>query len=110
MPVQYDYLKGRLPRDVMIDALNRAVAGLEKTRGPDMALWRSRRGQINFAPLPPIPATDRGTYIQIVECAKPTVRGVSILPPGQSELLDSPHVGDQRELAGWFFFKEMVYP
>ena len=57
--------------------------------------------------LPGIPATDRGTYIQIVECAKPLVRGVNILPPGQSERLDSPHFGDQRDLAGWFFFKPM---
>jgi acyl-homoserine lactone acylase PvdQ len=36
------------------------------------------------------------------------VRGVSILPPGQSERTDSPHFGDQRELAGWFLFKPMV--
>jgi len=65
------------------------------------------RQRINFAPLPPIPATDRGTYIQIVECGRPIPRGVSILPPGQSECTDSPHFGDQRELAGWFMFKEM---
>lgn len=107
IPVQYDYLKGRHPGTVMVAALNRAVGRLEKERGTDMLLWRYSRGRINFAPLPSIPSTDRGTYIQIVECGRPHVRGVSILPPGQSELLDSPHVGDQRELAGWFFFKEM---
>lgn len=107
VPVQYDYLKGRHPNAVMLQALNRAVAKLTKERGADMALWRFSRGTINFSPLPPIPSTDRGTYIQIVECGKPNVRGVSILPPGQSERPDSLHFGDQRELAGWFFFKEM---
>ncbi len=107
VPVQYDHLKGRHPNAVMIQALNRAVAKLMKERGPEMALWRHTRGNINFSPLPPIPSTDRGTYIQIVECGKPNVRGVSILPPGQSECTDSPHFGDQRELAGWLFFKEM---
>ena len=107
VPVQYDYLKGRHPNAVMIQALNRAVAKLIKERGPEMALWQHTRGKINFSPLPSIPSTDRGTYIQIVECARPNVRGVSILPPGQSECSDSPHFGDQRELAGWFFFKEM---
>jgi len=107
VPVQYDYLKGRSPDAVMIHALNRAVESLARQKGDDMARWRYTRGNINFAPLPPIPATDRGTYIQIVECGRPIPRGVSILPPGQSECTDSPHFGDQRELAGWFMFKEM---
>jgi penicillin amidase len=107
VPVQYAYLKGRHPNVVMLQALNRAVEKLAKQRGPEISLWRHTRGTINFSPLPPIPSTDRGTYIQIVECAKPRVRGVSILPPGQSECTDSPHFGDQRELAGWLFFKEM---
>ncbi len=106
VPVQHDYLQGRRRQDVMLDALERAVARLKQQRGDDMTMWRFSRGNINFAPLPPIPATDRGTYIQIVECGRP-VRGVSILPPGQSECTDSPHFGDQRELAGWFLFKPM---
>jgi len=108
VPVQYDYLRGRQPNAVMVEALSRAVEKLQKQKGDDMALWRYSRGMINFSPLPSIPSTDRGTYIQIVECSKPRVRGVNILPPGQSELLDSTHFGDQRELAGWFFFKDML--
>lgn len=107
VPVQYDYLRGRHPNVVMVQALNRAVEKLARQRGAEMTLWRYSRGSINFTPLPPIPSTDRGTYIQIVECGKPRIRGVNILPPGQSELTDSPHFGDQRELAGWFHFKEM---
>ncbi|MCC6729034.1 MAG: penicillin acylase family protein [Chthonomonadales bacterium] len=108
VPVQYDYLKGRAPDAVMAAALNRAVARLEEGRGPRMALWTYTRGMVDFAPLPPIPATDRGTYIQRVELTRPVPTGVSILPPGQSEDPSSPHFGDQRELAGWFFFKRML--
>jgi len=107
LPAQYDYLQGQAADRLMAEALNRAVEKLEKQRGAEMSEWRYSRGRINFSPLPPIPATERGTYIQIVECAKPLVRGVSILAPGQSEHPDSPHFGDQRELAGWFFFKPM---
>jgi hypothetical protein len=73
-----------------------------------MSEWRYSRGKIDFSPLPSIPSTERGTYIQIVECARSGVRGMNILPPGQSERTDSPHFGDQRELAGWFFFKPML--
>lgn len=109
VPVQYDYLKGRSPEALTLQALNRAVEKLEKEKGPDVGGWRYSRGMISFSPLPPIPSTDRGTYIQIVECSGSGVRGMSILPPGQSELRDSPHFGDQRELAGWFFFKEMRF-
>jgi penicillin amidase len=108
VPAQFDYLKGRTPDRVMAEALNKAVEKLKSQRGEEMANWRYTRGMINFRPLPGIPSTDRGTYIQIVECAKPLLRGVSILPPGQSEYPSSPHFGDQRELAGWFFFKPML--
>lgn len=107
VPVQYDYLKGRTAQAVMIQALNRAVESLAKKLGAEPSLWRYTRGRINFKPLASIPSTDRGTYIQIVECATPSIRGVSILPPGQSELIDSAHFGDQRELAGWWEFKPM---
>lgn len=108
VPVQGSYTRGRSSDRVMLEALNRASAALTKQLGSDVTGWRSSRGTISFAPLAPIPATDRGTYIQIVECARPFARGFSICPPGQSELPDSPHFGDQRELAGWFFFKPML--
>lgn len=108
VPVLYNYLNGKAPAQVMAQALNKAVNKLAKERGPEISTWRYSRGWINFSPLPPIPSTDRGTYIQIVECTKPRVQGVNILPPGQSERTNSPHFGDQRELAGWFFFKPML--
>jgi len=108
VPVQFNYLNGKTPAQVMAQALNKAVDKLIKERGTAISTWRYSRGWINFSPLPPIPSTDRGTYIQIVECTQPRVQGVNILPPGQSERTNSPHFSDQRELAGWFFFKPML--
>src|SRR5205085_6335872 len=78
VPVMYDYLNEVSPDKEMALALNKCTANLVKQQGAEMNLWRFTRGQINFKPLPGIPATDRGTYIQIVECAKPLVRGVNI--------------------------------
>ncbi len=108
VPVQADYLTGRTPDAVMLDALNKAVAALEKKSGPEMAAWTYSRGRIGFSPLPSIPATDRGTYIQIVEVTPTGPCGANICPPGQSERTDSPHCGDQRDLAAWFQFKPML--
>ena len=73
------------------------------------ALWGYNQPTINFRPLPPIPSSSRGTYIQVVELSKPIIRSVSILPPGQSEESKSPHFGDQREMAGYWKFKPMLY-
>lgn len=106
--VRYDYLAGRSADGVMLAALDTSVQSLAKARGPLMANWRYHVGTFNLAPLPGIPAYDRGTYIEIVECGKPEVTGVSILAPGQSEDPQSPHFGDQREMAGWWFFKRML--
>ena len=73
-----------------------------------MNTWRYTQGEIDLKPLPGLPKTSRGTYIQIVELSHPTVTGESILPPGQNEDPASPHYADQRELAGWWLYKPMV--
>ncbi len=109
VPPKHDFLKGRAREQVIVDALRDAVVSLSKKNGPIMADWGYRGSMINFKPLPPIPATNRGTYIQIVELSSPVIHGVNILPPGQSEDPRSPHFADQRELAGWWRFKPMIY-
>jgi penicillin amidase len=76
---------------------------------PDPAKWGYRQPLINFQPLPGIPSTNRGTYIQIVETGGRGFRAVNILPPGQSEDPASPHYGDQREMAGYWRFKPMLF-
>jgi len=108
-PVSYDYLQERDVNEVIISALGRAVADLEAKFGRNMFEWQHRNGEIKLDPLPPIPESNRGTYIQIIELTKPYIHGINILPPGQSEDPGSPHYSDQRELAGWWMFKPMFY-
>ncbi len=109
LPPQHDFLKGRTRDQVVLEALRSALATLRQKspEAPDMGAWGFHGQMINFRPLAPIPATNRGTYIQIVELAAP-VRGISILPPGQNEDPRSPHFGDQREPAALWRFKPMV--
>ena len=110
LPVSRDYWNGADRDQVMLDALKTALDELGKKFGtPQMNLWQHDQGKIRFDPLPWIPLYSRGTYIQIVECSKPDLVGVNILPPGQSEDPKSPHFGDQRELAGYWMFKDMVF-
>jgi acyl-homoserine lactone acylase PvdQ len=74
-----------------------------------MNLWTYSLGEISFGNLPGIPNADRGTYIFVAEMSEPEIRSVSILPPGQSEDVGSPHYADQREMAGSWRFKRMGY-
>jgi len=109
VPVRYDFLNGKSVMQVQLEALQTALQNLAAKRGPALALWGHIQPTINFRPLPPIPSSSRGTYIQVVELSKPIIRSVSILPPGQSEDPKSPHFGDQREMAGNWKFKPMLY-
>ena len=109
LPLEYDYLGGKNRDEVIIGALRQAIGVLEATRGKQMNKWGRTPQWIEFTPLPPIPATARGTYIQVVEAGRPDMNGMNILPPGQSEDPKSPHYGDQRELAGYWLFKPMLY-
>jgi len=105
VPVQFDHLRGRSPDAVIVGAFEKAVEQLARQRGAEMSGWRHSRGYHSSGAGTRIPNLDRGTYIQIAECAPGGVRAVTICPPGQSERPDSPHFADQREPAGWFEFK-----
>jgi penicillin amidase len=109
VPVRTDFLNGKSVTQVQLEALQTALQNLTAKRGPVPALWGYVAPTINFPPLPPIPSSSRGTYIQVVELSKLLIRSVSILPPGQSEDPKSPHYGDQREMAGYWKFKPMLY-
>jgi penicillin G amidase len=109
VPVRTDFLNGQSITQVQLEALGTALQNLAAKRGPVPALWGYNQPTTNFQPLPPIPSSSRGTYIQVVELSKPVVRSVSILPPGQSEDPKSSHFGDQREMAGNWKFKPMLY-
>ncbi|UCH32968.1 MAG: penicillin acylase family protein [Armatimonadota bacterium] len=110
LPVQRDYWNGVDRDQMMVDALGAGLNELEKRFGtPQMSKWMHEQGKIKFDPLPWIPMYSRGTYIQVVECAQPDLVGINILPPGQNEDPKSSHFGDQRELAGYWMFKDMVF-
>jgi penicillin amidase len=108
LPPSRDYFNGRTKDQVVVDALAKAIGEMSSRRGPQMNLWGYSAGEINFRPLAGIPRTDRGTYIQAIEMSRPAIRAVSILPPGQSEDPRSPHFQDQREMAGYWRFKQML--
>jgi penicillin amidase len=104
-----DYLNGKGRDQVVLDALNKSMDLTTSVVGPQMNLWKWQQCEINFRGLPPIPNMNRGTYIAMIELSKPVIRGESVLPPGQSEDPASPHFGDQRETAGYWRFKDMMY-
>lgn len=109
LPPTRDYLNGKSKESVIIEALVRALDQLTKDRGEQMNLWTYDQGTLFLRPLPGIPFTNRGTYTFIAEMSKPLIRSESILPPGQSENPQSPHYSDQRELAGFWRFKPLLY-
>jgi len=101
------YLGKRTANEVRLKALEEALADLRKEKGDDMTAWGYHTEWIKFDPLAAIPWYSRGTYIQAVELSKPHIRGVYILPPGQSEDPHSLHYSDQLSLAGWWMFAPM---
>jgi penicillin G amidase len=109
VPPSRDYFNGAGRDEVLVAALRRALNELISRRGSQMNLWSFVSGEVNLSPLPGIPDSNRGTYIQVIEVSKPIFRGLTILPPGQSEDPRSPHYGDQREIAGYWRFKPIIY-
>ena len=109
VPVRYHFLNGKSATQVQLEALETALQNLAAKHGQSPVRWGYVQPTISFRPLPEIPSTNRGTYIQAVELSNPVIRGVSILPPGQSEDPKSPHFVDQREMAGYWKFKAMLY-
>jgi penicillin amidase len=108
-PLNYDYLGGRDKNQLIVNALQDAIAELETQYGSsDMATWLTpvrmqNYGAQGFLPGGPLhPYMNRGTYNQIVEMraggSLPNAKNV--IPPGQSGFvgfpgIPSPHVADQ---------------
>lgn len=97
-----DYLGGRTAAAVVNAAMAAALRALNKTKGTDMSAWRYKAGGIPVRGEAPIPYSNRGSYIQIVQL-KRTPTGENILPPGESEY--GLHAKDQAPLARVFGFK-----
>jgi penicillin amidase len=109
LPPSRDYFNGKGQDAVIISSLRKALDKLASEYGPQMNLWTFSQGEKNLKPLPGIPNVARGTYIFAVELSKPLMRYVSILVPGQSEDPLSPYYDNQREMAGFWRFKPLLY-
>jgi penicillin amidase len=89
-----DYRAGRTTTDLVVTALEAAAKG-----------EAFRPGAIAVPGEPPIPYSERGTFIQIVEMLADGPYGRSVLPPGNAER--GPHRLDQAPLARAWTFKPM---
>lgn len=98
---RFNYLAGRKKEDIVKAALAKAL----ERRGTDETKWRYTAPRMNISE-PPIPYSDRGTYIQIVELlSRPS--GRNVLPPGVAET--GPHSQDQSPLSRAWTYKPMGF-
>jgi penicillin G amidase len=102
--LKFDYSRGRSRTAILQAAFDKAVSRLERRDGPDPARWAFAAPSFPVPSQPPVPYSERGTYIQIVELAA-VPSGRSILPPGVAET--GPHSLDQVPLARAWTFKPM---
>ncbi len=105
--LSWDYLNAAKWQDVMAGSFERGMHRMLEETGSTLDAVRQPRRMINFEGLAPIPYTSRGTFIQVVELRPDGPHGMSVLPPGQSELPGHPHQADQRDLAGFWQYKPM---
>jgi len=97
---KFDYLHGRKASDVVLAALTSAYksVGGAGYHAPS----------INVPGEDPIPYSNRGTYIQIVEMLLDGPKGRNVLPPGVAE--SGPHSKDQADLSRAWVYKPMHRP
>jgi acyl-homoserine lactone acylase PvdQ len=98
---KFDYLAGRTREQVLKAALAKAL----QAKGPDISTWRYVPGRM-LVDEPPIPYSDRGTYIQIIELLS-TPSGRNVLPPGVAET--GPNASDQAPLSRAWTYKKMGF-
>jgi len=120
--LNYDYLGGRDTDQLIVNALQDAIAELETQYGSsDMTTWLTpvrmqnydAQGALPGGPLHPY--MNRGTYNQIAEMlAEGLPNAKNVIPPGQSGLVvlpgvASPHVADQVALYATWTYKPMLF-
>jgi len=96
-----DYLHGRKVADVVHAALVKACAGSMANGEP----VRFHADGITVSGQPPIPYSNRGTYIQLIESLGAGFFGRDVVTPGVAEA--GPHSMDQVDLARAWLFKPM---
>lgn len=96
-----DYLRGRKAEDVVREALKRSTERLAKSTGPQ----RFVAPPIPVPGQPPIPYSNRGSYIQVVELMSNGPQGRNVVTPGVAETGE--HALDQVPLARAWLYKTM---
>jgi penicillin amidase len=121
-----DYLGGATADEVMVKALRAAIAELQAEKGSDPAKWllpvtmasfttSNFRGiPQTYSELPEYHPMRRGSENHIVVLSPAGVRGVNVVPPGQSGVPPapgepSPHFADQVKLFLDFDYKPMHF-
>lgn len=121
--LNYDYLGGRDKNQLIINALQAAIAELETQYGSsDMATWLTPVRMQSYDAQGALPAAyashpymNRGTYNQIAEMvADGLPNAKNVIPPGQSGLVvlpgtPSPHAYDQVALYASWTYKPMAF-
>jgi len=120
--LNYDYLGGRDKDEVIVEALQDAIAGLKTQYGSsNMATWLTpvrmqtydKGGALPGGKIHPY--MNRGTYNQIAEMvADGLPNAKNVIPPGQSGFvaypgIADPHVADQVALYASWTYKPMLF-
>jgi penicillin amidase len=95
-----DYLKGRHPSDIVRKAIEKSGARMANSN-----VLRFVANPIPVPGQPPIPYSNRGTYIQVVEVLPTGPEGRNIVTPGVAE--SGEHSLDQVHLARAWMYKAM---
>lgn len=98
-----DYLGNRTAAEIVEAAIGKAGDSLAKNQGRDLGLWRYTPPAIKWGDEPPVPYSNRGTMIQVIDLA--TMSGRNIVPPGVAETGD--HAFDQVPNARAWVLKPM---
>ncbi len=101
---KYDYLGTRSLSELAKQALEQAILNLTTKFGPESMLWPNATGSIRYEGQTPIPYSNRGTYIQIIDLQSPPV-GRSVCGPGAGE--SGEHSADQIDLMRQWTYKPM---
>lgn len=124
--LQGDYLGGESAEQVMVSALRKAIDELRGAYGPDPAKWllpikmaafnttNFRGVPQGYSNLPKYLPMRRASENHIVVLSPEGVRGVNVVPPGQSGIPPavgepSPHFADQVNLLLDFKYKPMRF-
>ncbi|HEY3779446.1 MAG TPA: penicillin acylase family protein [Fimbriimonadaceae bacterium] len=97
-----NFLGARSAAEVAQETFEDAVKEITHARGKDVAKWGLAINGINVPGQAPIPYSNRGSYIQIVELMG-LPHGRNVMPPGEAE--EGEHQLDQVNLARAFTYK-----